>query len=219
MSVRLENQLVSGRLVDKDASDLAGLLQIHGFDTTRLVKVPHSYSLATKKRTEVKTDLICESTERRISIKEHKPIQLCSVGGETASFYFKTAQKNANLTKCNQINNLNVSAQLWQKKMSKNESFLWNLTQKEKEKRSLLSALENNPSFKRELIKIALTGEGIFENSRAIANWVATPEKVTEITDDYIKKVSDNAKIDIRLKSRKGVSEVNLRIDVNMRKL
>jgi hypothetical protein len=72
----------------------------------------------------------------------------------------------------------------------------------------------NNPEFLYILIDEALTGKRTFgENDLATANYIITPNKFVEIDNKYVDKVAKDTRIDVRAKSRKGITSAALRFD------
>lgn len=81
--------------------------------------------------------------------------------------------------------------------------------------KELFDYLESDPDFLYCLIEETLTGKNYFgPNADATANYMLSPTKFGEIDDSYIKQMVRKTKIDIRAKSRDGISSVAFRFDV-----
>jgi len=79
----------------------------------------------------------------------------------------------------------------------------------------LFEYLESDPHFLYCLIEETLTGKNYFKaNKNAIATHMLSPSVFGPIDDAYIKKMVGKTKIDIRAKSRDGISSVAFRFDV-----
>lgn len=79
----------------------------------------------------------------------------------------------------------------------------------------LFEYLESDPHFLYCLIEEALTGKNYFKNNKnAIATHMLSPSVFGPIDDAYIKLMVKKTKIDIRAKSRDGISSVAFRFDV-----
>jgi len=80
---------------------------------------------------------------------------------------------------------------------------------------SLLTFLDKDPAFKFALVKETMTGELAFgTNKLAIANYIITPDYYNKITDAYVRSKMSDVKIDIRAKSRSGVTSIAMRIEL-----
>lgn len=81
--------------------------------------------------------------------------------------------------------------------------------------KELFDYLESDPAFLYCLIEETLTGKNYFgSDADATANYMLSPSKFGEIDDNYIKQMVKKTKIDIRAKSRDGISSVAFRFDV-----
>jgi len=81
--------------------------------------------------------------------------------------------------------------------------------------KELFDYLESDPQFLYCLIEEALTGKNYFgPNADATANYMLSPAKFGEIDSAYVKLMVKKTKIDIRAKSRDGISSVAFRFDV-----
>ena len=217
---KLEDDILN-KVQSGDSGSCLKLMKQHGIDVSQpFSKALHDKSLINGRSSEVKTDIIVG--QWNFSVKKHKDVQLVSCGGQTASGYFELGAKKVFGSKNVIPSNLRVlidDLSKLPKKMNLHERDLWN----EFEKKPLLSRISNvlnsYPALKEEIVKIALTGEGIFMNNASVANAVLTPKKLRRIDESYVKSASSLSKFDFRMKARKGLSEVNLRIDVDMRKI
>ena len=89
---------------------------------------------------------------------------------------------------------------------------------KENNKPLILDALRtyvaNHPRFLHILVDEALTGRRSFgENSLATANYMITPKKLQAIDSAYGDSVVPKVKIDLRAKSRSGITSATMRFD------
>ncbi len=81
--------------------------------------------------------------------------------------------------------------------------------------KELFDYLESDPDFLYCLIEETLTGKNYFgKDSDSTANYMLSPSKYGKIDDVYIKQMVKKTKIDIRAKSRDGISSVAFRFDV-----
>ena len=81
--------------------------------------------------------------------------------------------------------------------------------------KELFDYLESDKDFLYCLIEEALTGKNYFgENADATANYMLSPTKFGKIDDAYVKQMVKKTKIDIRAKSRDGISSIAFRFDV-----
>lgn len=81
--------------------------------------------------------------------------------------------------------------------------------------KELFDYLESDKDFLYCLIEEALTGKNYFgENADATANYMLSPSKFGKIDDAYVKQMVKKTKIDIRAKSRDGISSIAFRFDV-----
>ena len=81
--------------------------------------------------------------------------------------------------------------------------------------KELFEYLESDPQFLYCLIEEALTGKNYFgPNADATANYMLSPNKFGVIDSSYINQMVKKTKIDIRAKSRDGISSVAFRFDV-----
>jgi len=90
----------------------------------------------------------------------------------------------------------------------------WEKENKQEIKDYLAAYTVNHPDFLFILIEEALTGKRTFgADNLATANYIMTPNKFAEIDDEYIKGVAKKTKIDVRAKSRKGITSAAMRFD------
>ena len=81
--------------------------------------------------------------------------------------------------------------------------------------KELFDYLESDPHFLYCLIEETLTGKNYFgDNADATANYMLSPTKFGKIDKSYITQMVNKTKIDIRAKSRDGISSVAFRFDV-----
>ena len=81
--------------------------------------------------------------------------------------------------------------------------------------RELFDYLESDPDFLYCLIEETLTGKNYFgANADATSNYMLSPTKFGKIDRTYINQMVKKTKIDIRAKSRDGISSVAFRFDV-----
>ena len=81
--------------------------------------------------------------------------------------------------------------------------------------RELFDYLESDPDFLYCLIEETLTGKNYFgANADATSNYMLSPTKFGKIDKTYINQMVKKTKIDIRAKSRDGISSVDFRFDV-----
>ncbi len=91
---------------------------------------------------------------------------------------------------------------------------LWLQNNKPKLITSLLKFVENNDEFYNSLIYEALSGEKTLSSYKgAVANSILSPSGFYMIDDSYVKKIKSKIKMDLRAKSRGGVSSIAFRIE------
>lgn len=79
---------------------------------------------------------------------------------------------------------------------------------------SLLKFVESNPEFFDAMIMEALTGEKTLKQFKgAPANSIISPSGFYMIDSNYVKKIKPKIKMDLRAKSRGGISSVAFRIE------
>lgn len=89
----------------------------------------------------------------------------------------------------------------------------WEAKNKSTIKDFLTNYISINPLFTQILIDEALSGRMVFQNGMASANYIITPNKFVEISPSYTNEVAKKTKIDIRAKSRKGITAATIRFD------
>lgn len=88
----------------------------------------------------------------------------------------------------------------------------------ENKKPALMNAImkfaESNPEFHDAIIREALTGEKTLKQFKgAVANSVVSPAGFFIIDNGYVRKIRSKIKMDIRAKSRGGISSIAFRIE------
>lgn len=79
---------------------------------------------------------------------------------------------------------------------------------------SLLKYIKNNDDFLDALIYESMTGEKTLKKYKgAVANSIISPSGFFMINDSYVKKIKPKIKMDLRAKSRGGISSVAFRIE------
>ena len=79
---------------------------------------------------------------------------------------------------------------------------------------SLIDFVEKNPEFYEAIVREALTGEKTLKQYKgAVANSVISPAGFHVIDAAYVKKVKSKIKMDIRAKSRGGITSIAFRIE------
>jgi hypothetical protein len=78
----------------------------------------------------------------------------------------------------------------------------------------LVDFVEKNPEFYEAILKEALTGEKTLKQYKgATANSVISPGGFFMIDDGYVRKIKSKVKMDIRAKSRGGITSIAFRIE------
>jgi len=228
MSLKLEQEVLDQKLVSGNAIALDEILRKNNIHTDKLYKPEKQIPLqGGDKRKEVKTDFACPVSGAKISVKAHGAVNLCSIGMLQFCDYLDVSSLRAKIPH-SEIEPFK-EALLFQplRLVGDEELDQWNDTNKVLLNQILDSVMDKYPNLKRELIRTALDGTGIFEGD-AIATHVATPEKFEPITEEYIDKVVSLARLDVRTKGRgkltvKGKKirkrEPSFRIDLNMKHL
>lgn len=193
---------------------------------------------------EPKTDVVFEQKNRPYfsSVKMRGPIQLASGEGKsTATMFKRVAESLGNksrilkdlisslesmpsrlLSESNFDRIMNegkpkiIEEFIKNGKIKKDKSYeYWIKNNKEEIMSSLFAYLKKDPDFQFALIKEAMTGELVFgKGNPATATHIVTPDYFTAIDNAYVKKMMGKTKIDIRAKSRGGISSVAFRFDV-----
>jgi hypothetical protein len=74
--------------------------------------------------------------------------------------------------------------------------------------------ISKNPEFYSEMIREALTGQRTLARFKnAAANYILSPAGFYKIDDSYVSKVKSKVKLDIRSKSRGGITSIAFRIE------
>ena len=98
------------------------------------------------------------------------------------------------------------------------DEYNWNLWSENNKKdilEDVIQYLENSPEFNFRLIEEALTGKRNFgDKDRATSDYIMTPTFYGKIDASYVKKMMKTTKIDVRAKSRSGITSVTMRFDV-----
>ena len=201
----------------------------------------HSDELNIIGNPEPKTDVVFLANKSYCSVKMRGPIQLASGEGKSSSEVFKLVGEQSSgvdpkLKKLiielrsmpsRLISETNV-ARLKQEKpefikqylkggkvMDKISLEYWKKHNLDQLLAGIASYVERNPAFHFALIREVLTGELAFARAdkRAIANWILTPDHYIKIDRQYIQKQMGKTKIDVRAKSRSGISSLAVRFD------
>lgn len=78
----------------------------------------------------------------------------------------------------------------------------------------IMELLKKNPSFHKALVREAMTGELLFgKDNKATATHMITAKTFTKIDDTYVSQTMPKTKIDIRAKSRGGITAIAFRFD------
>ena len=79
---------------------------------------------------------------------------------------------------------------------------------------SLLSFVDDNQEYFESMLYEAMTGEKTLSSYKgAVANSILSPSGFYDIDESYIKKIKQKVKIDLRAKSRGGISSIAFRIE------
>lgn len=178
------------------------------------------------------------------SVKMRGPIQLASAEGKNTALMFErivdtmtiSGTEKANLKKIiadvkkvptrllseSNIDRIKKEKPQIAKEFIKGRSILqdksyeyWVENNKTKLLGSILKFLEKNDDFYFNLIDEALTGKRVFgKNNLATANWMITPDYFKPIDKNYVKFIIPKVKIDVRAKSRGGITSLAFRFDV-----
>ena len=81
---------------------------------------------------------------------------------------------------------------------------------------SLFDFVKKNPKFYDALLKEALTGKETLKTfNGAAATHIISPSGFYEINDSYVQKIKSKIKMDIRAKSRGGITAIAFRIETS----
>lgn len=187
--------------------------------------------------------IVAKSKKYFVSVKMEGGIQLASGQGKsTAELFCAAAENLSSSTKRKKLDEIiNEVAELPTRLLSQSnlsrikeegnkkviEEFLkgssikkekeyesWVENKKPKLMASLMSYVESNPEFLDSLIYEALTGEKTLKKYKgAVANSVVSPTGFHVINDAYVRKIKPKIKMDIRAKSRGGITSIAFRIE------
>jgi hypothetical protein len=202
-----------------DVDKARAMLRSAGIDPSWL-KTPQEAGIKSG-RMSPKTDLYVltpSGQEYKISAKYNGKIQLCSVNRNTAASMFALAAEKANINSKGLDNFIEKFKSSLPKGVSEREYYTWADNHRDLFLKEMEHWLKEYPELNRHLTEIALTGNGLFEDKKAIANCIITENKFVMITDDYTKKCSKIARIDFRKKSRKSKTdnEACFRMDADL---
>lgn len=101
------------------------------------------------------------------------------------------------------------------KKIKQEKSYEeWLQTKKPELIASLMDFVQKNPEFKQALILEALTGKETLKDYKdAAANYILSPSGFYPIDINYAKRLSSIIKMDVRAKSRSGITSIAFRIE------
>lgn len=203
----------------------------------------HSDELEIYGNPEPKTDILFgENHEYKVSVKMPGAIQLSSAEGKTTAQMFNLVlneygRKTEDIVDVIDKIEKMPTKMLTQRNMGKararvynkyiqlvtedgniNPKYNWDIY-RDNNKLYILETLrkyiERNPDFMHIFVHEALTGYRLFHNSNATANWILTPNYFVEITDKYIENILPKLKMDLRAKSRDGITSATFRVDYN----
>lgn len=103
------------------------------------------------------------------------------------------------------------------KTIKKDKSYeFWLANNKDQLMGDLLGFFENNPDFVFKLVHEAMTGQLVFRGAMkdAAANYMLTPDMFGPINNTYVRKIMPRTSVDIRAKSRSGITSLAFRFDV-----
>lgn len=74
--------------------------------------------------------------------------------------------------------------------------------------------MDDNPEFYKEMIREALSGQRTLARFKgAAANYILSPAGFYKIDDSYVNRVKGKVKLDVRSKSRSGITSIAFRIE------
>ena len=210
------------KVPQSDVDNARAMLRSAGIDPSWL-KTPQEAGIKSG-RMSPKTDLYVltpTGQEYKISAKYNGKIQFCSVNRNTAASMFALAAERANIDSKDLDNFIGKFKSSLPKGVSEREYYTWVDNHRDQFLKEMKHWLKEYPELNYHLTDIALTGDGLFKDKKALANWVLTENKFVMITDDYTKKCSKIAKPDFRKKSRKNRTdnEANFRMDADLSEL
>lgn len=223
-----EQAIVSGISEDitlvpqEDIDHARALLKDEGVDLQELPK--HKFKF--REKGDPKTDIYFkkENKEFKISVKYKSSVQLCSINKDSAAKYLSLAASKSK-TNSEKLAKFIKSLDSLPKGVLSQEYKDWEQENKKPLNSELQRLLTESPKLKESLADVAITGNGLFEDSRAVANYVLTEDKLVKVNPDYIKACADIMTAGFRSKSRRNkktnqrLSEANFRIDLKMREI
>lgn len=90
---------------------------------------------------------------------------------------------------------------------------VWSHDVKPQINKLMLHVFENIPQFKLAVVEEMLTGRLQFANTIGVADYILTPDYFGYIDKNYVQKITDCVKIDLRAKSRAGITSGVVRFD------
>jgi len=193
---------------------------------------------------EPKTDVVYDTKSKlyKCSVKMEGPVQLASGQGKSTAKVFELVASDVGvgnisknlkmlisdleklptrLASVSNIQRIKSNPKLAKefiegKNISKNKLYEnWLEYNKPALMKSLMDYLAKDKQFTFALIKEAMTGDLLFKtNKLAAANYILTPNEFVPIADEYVRQKLTKIKLDIRAKSRSGVTSIAFRIDL-----
>jgi hypothetical protein len=193
---------------------------------------------------EPKTDVVYDTKIKlyKCSVKMDGPVQLASGQGKSTAKVFQLVAENVGsgtvpknlktliadleglptrLASVSNIQRIKQDARLAKefikgKNITKDKLYEgWLENNKPALMKSLMNYVTKDKDFAFALIKEAMTGDLLFkDNKLAAANYILTPNEFVPITDQYVRSKLPKVKLDIRAKSRSGVTSIAFRIDL-----
>lgn len=241
--IKKRNAQSGGSLTNYD-KDLGALAQraLKNVPRNLLKLAQHSDELGISGNPEPKTDILFGSNVR-VSVKLDGAVQLSSgEGRSTAKLFEETAKSVVGLEKDKILSNIikriremptklldpnNIEKAVKEnpnkaKDMIKGGKVLneynwqrWKIENRDAIKKDISSFLKTNPDFNFVLVEEALTGKRVFSNNiAAAATHILSPSKFAKIDKKFVTQMVSASKLDIRAKSRKGITSVAVRFDV-----
>ena len=194
-------------------------------------------------RPEPKTDIVLQIGGKNyfVSVKMAGPIQLASGQGSSSAELFRAAAKTSEsnskvltsiiemledmptrlLSESNKARIMSSGKDKLINEFIKNGKVLtdksyefWIKQNKFELMDAMINYMQNDPGFRKELIREALTGAISLKNyTGATADSIVSPAGFYMIDDSYISKLESKVNFDIRGKSRGGISGLALRIE------
>jgi len=224
----MEKEVLSQNLTLDKSRSLDEVLRANNVHTDKLYKPEKQIPIQGCPRCvpkEVKTDFACPVSGARISVKDHGTVELCSIGMLQFCDYLDVSFTRAGYS-IEEAQPFKEALLFQPKRLTGDpEKDQWNEGPKKILNFTLESMMDKYPNMKREIVKTALLGEGVYEGD-AIPTHVATPKKFVRITEEYIDKVTEICNFNIRLKGRSKDKvtkirkrEPSFRIGLNMKNL